>query len=148
MRRRMMVWLALLWLVGCTSPSVPLEAVVEQGNAYMSAYQRWDKETMTRFYSPRMFSAIPEEAWWRNLENKRSQLGTLQSFSLMHKSKDTRFSGVFFILQYKTIYEHGEGREIITFVEPVEEPGKVKIFAHTIQIKRLYDHSAKDDQGS
>ncbi|GEM_PF-4517855 len=138
MRRLVMVWLALLGLAGCVSPSVPLEAVVEQGNAYMSAYQRWDRETMARFYSPKMFSAMPEEAWWENLEDKRRQLGALKSFSLMNKSKDTRFSGVFFILQYKTVYERGEGREIVTFVEPVEEGGRVKIFAHTIQIKRLF----------
>jgi len=124
-------------LSACVDTGVPLEAVVAQGDEYMAAYQAWDKEKMATFYSPKMFTRMPEEAWWETLEEKRRQLGALQSYRLMNKSKDTRFSGIFYILQYKTVYENGEAREVVTFIEPVDEDS-LKIFAHSIQIKRLH----------
>ncbi len=137
--KRWRAWalMALITLLSaCVDTGVPLETVVAQGNEYMAAYQAWDKEKMASFYSPRMFTRMPEEAWWEMLEEKRRQLGALKSYSLMGKSKDTRFSGIFYILQYKTVYEHGDAREVITFIEPVDEDS-LKIFAHSIQIRRL-----------
>ncbi len=145
-------WLMLLWgllsLGGCgVDTGVPLEVVVERGNAYMEALKRRDLETAFAFYDEKFFNVMPEEGWREYLEDLERKLGPMQSFSLMYKSKDTRFSGIFYILQYKTTYARGEAREVVTFIEPVEGR-ELKIYAHKVFIKRLREAPAEGEDAT
>ena len=63
-------------------------------------------------------------------------LGPLKSYTLESETADTRFSGDFYILQYHTVYAHGDAHEIITIREPSDKD-QFHIIGDHIQAKGL-----------
>lgn len=119
-------------LTACVDTGPSVNYVVDRGNEYMAALKARDYDKAFTFYGEEFFTTQPAEAWREYLDHAHESLGAMDSFKLAHKSKDTRFSGIFYVLQYKTEYANDNAREIVTFVYPIDSK-ELKIFAHNIQ---------------
>lgn len=134
------IWIALtaglFLLTGCVQTGPSMETVANIGDEYMQAMQSRDLDKVFSYYADDFFTVKPEEEWRDYLEEVNATLGEMQSYRLVAKTKDTRFSGIFYILQYRTKYANESAKETLILVEPVDTK-ELKIFGHKIDSKGL-----------
>ncbi len=136
--------LAILWsgiallfaLQGCVQSGPSAETAARVGDEYLQAIQQGDEGKIFGYYAADFFKVKPKEEWQSYLHEVHDKLGNLKGFKLVAKNKDTRFSGIFYILQYRTTYAKGTARETIILEEPLDT-NQLKIFGHKIDSKAL-----------
>lgn len=113
-----------------------METVTKVADEYMQALQQKQFEQVFGYYADDFFTVKPEDSWREYLQQVQATLGDLKDYRLVNKTKDTRFSGIFYILQYKTTYANETANETLILVEPIETK-ELKIFGHKIDAKGL-----------
>lgn len=109
-------------LGGCDEVRTPkMQNAEPLAQKLLTARQHQDWNTALSCYGHAFFRNMGKESWLHYLQHVQKVLGPLKSFTLESKTADTRFSGDFYILQYHTVYAHGDAHEIITIREPSDK---------------------------
>jgi hypothetical protein len=124
---------ALLFGCGADGPS---DLEVEQfGAAFFSALQRKDFDRALTFYDKEFFRGRAPEQWKAQLQETQSRLGELTSAELKRKQADIRYSGKFYIHEYRVIYSRGVAWETVTLFVP-NGSLEVRVFGHTTKVSQ------------
>ena len=133
----MALLMAMVTLAGCDEVRTPSVQNAEPlAQKLFTAEQHQDWNTALSCYGHAFFRNKGKEAWLSYLQHVQQVLGPLKSYTLESEAADTRFSGDFYILQYHTVYAHGDAHEIITIREPSDKD-QFHIIGHHITAKGL-----------
>lgn len=128
---------AMVLLGGCDEVRTPKVQDAEPlAQKLLTAIEHQDWNTALSCYGHAFYRNIGKDAWLSYLKHVNTVLGPLKSYTLESETADTRFSGDFYILQYHTIYAHGDAHEIITIREPSDK-NTFSIIGHHIQANGL-----------
>lgn len=109
-------------LSGCDEVRTPnMNNAEPLAQKLLNAREHQDWNTALSLYGHAFYRNIGRDSWLTYLKHVQKVLGPLKSYTLESKAADTRFSGDFYILQYHTVYAHGEAHEIITIREPSDK---------------------------
>lgn len=109
-------------LSGCDEVRTPnMQTAEPLAKKLLDARVHQDWNTALSCYGHAFYRNIGKDAWLAYLKHVQKVLGPLKSYTLESKTADTRFSGDFYILQYHTVYAHGDAHEIITIREPSDK---------------------------
>lgn len=121
-------------LFGCGSDG-PSEAAVEQfGRGFFAALQSREFDHALTFYDDEFFKTRPREQWKSQLQDTQARLGDLQAAELKRKQADLRYSGKFYIFEYRVTYAREVAWETVTLFVP-NGRDEVRVFGHTIKAK-------------
>lgn len=121
-------------LSGCGSDG-PSEAAVEQfGRGFFSALQSREFDRALTFYDDEFFKTRSREQWKSQLQDMQTRLGDLQAAELKRKQADLRYSGKFYIFEYRVTYAREVAWETVTLFVP-NGRDEVRVFGHTIKAK-------------
>ena len=103
---------------------------------YFEALKGGDLDKAIDMYSEEFFARFPKESWRQQLQRLSTELGPIKAYSFRNKQADSRYSGKFYIYQYDTIHESGEGKEkrakhTITFIQSINSTD-IKLVGHRI----------------
>lgn len=109
-------------LSGCDEVRTPnMQAAEPLAQKLLNAREHQDWNTALSCYGHAFYRNFGKNSWLTYLKHVQKVLGPLKSYTLESKTADTRFSGDFYILQYHTVYSHGDAHEIITIREPSDK---------------------------
>ena len=133
----MALLVAVVTLAGCDEVRTPSVKDAEPlAQKLLTAREHQDWNTALSCYGHAFYRNTGKEAWLNYLQHVQQALGPLKSYTLESETADTRFSGDFYILQYHTVYAHGDAHEIITIREPSDKD-QFHIIGDHIQAKGL-----------
>jgi len=103
---------------------------------YFDALKSGDLDKAISMYSDEFFERFPKTTWRQQLQRLSTELGSIKAYSFRNKQADSRYSGKFYIYQYDTIHESGEGKEqrakhTITFIQSINSDD-IKLVGHRI----------------
>lgn len=123
-------------LASCEGDVPDDDAVVQRGIAFYDLLKTKNFDGALDLYAPEFFQSRPRDEWKQHLQTIQQKLGDLQSFELKRQQADLRYSGKFFIYEYRVVYVNETSWETVTFFVPVAG-GEVKVFGHQIKAKGI-----------
>ncbi len=123
-----------LALAGCQIGPPSSGAAERVASEYYQAIKAQDLAGAVMFYQDT--NVQPREQWLQQLEDQREKLGDLQSYELVETTVNTVFSGVRYILRYKTRYTQATATETLIMFESVSD-SKMVIQGLTLRSRAL-----------
>ncbi|MEK6749662.1 MAG: hypothetical protein AABY83_10710 [Pseudomonadota bacterium] len=107
---------------------------VQQTNLYMDALKASDFDAAWKFYARDFFMTHSEEGWRDYLQGVEKKRGKMQRYEVSDQQMDIRYSGTFFIVNYRVWYANSKksSSQIVTMIEPVTG-GPMQIYAHKLE---------------
>lgn len=131
-----LMFFSLTLLAACEEQG-PSEMQVEKiGTQYFEAIKNKNFDQAVNLYAEEIFATRSRDQWHADLETNAKTMGDLQRYELKNAQSDTRFSGKFYILEYKTFYTKDIAWEILTMVNPVNS-NEIKLLGHKIKARGL-----------
>lgn len=133
MKSRILILLiSVVLLSACSVSGVSNQTAATKGKALYEAIKSGDIDKAIEQYADKFFEMRSRDQWREQLDDMKQQLGELQSYEITKLSSDTRFSGKFFIFEYKVVYSNGKTWETLTMVNPIDTKD-VELIAHKIK---------------
>ena len=120
-------------MTACSVSGVSNQAAAAKGKALFDAMIEGDMDKVMSTYSEKFFESRPPDQWRDHLESVRKQSGDIKSYEITRLSSDTRFSGKFFIFEYRNVRTNGTTWETLTMVNPIDTKD-VELIAHKIKV--------------
>lgn len=120
-------------LFACSGPGMSSKAPAEKGNALLESLKQGNIEEAMEKYSEKFFEMKSRESWREQLENINKKVGQIQTYEIKQLSSDTRYSGKFFIFEYKVVHANGATWQTLTLVNP-NNTQDAELIGHKIKI--------------
>lgn len=128
-----------LLLGACDTSPPPDQGVADKiAENFMNALNKHDYDLALSMVSDEFFDTRSRGEWIAYFKDVAGIMGEMTSMHLKNKLDDTRLSGTFYIYEYRTKYEHGLGKELITMIHKINTgDAPLKIFSYKIESSKL-----------
>jgi hypothetical protein len=122
-----------VFLIACSVSGVSNKAAADKGKAVLEALKSGNIDNALASYSDKFFVMQSRNSWRDRLENISKEIGQIQTYEIRKLNSDTRYSGKFFIIEYKVVHGNGSTWQTLNMVNP-NDTDKVELIGHKIKI--------------
>ncbi|MDX8398181.1 MAG: hypothetical protein R8K49_07685 [Mariprofundaceae bacterium] len=119
--RLFITFLALIGLSSCLTQADQQAQADKIISEFHQAIQLKQWDAASQFIEPSYFKQKPKKHWQNYLNQIQVQLGDIESFNIISKSKDPRFGGDFYIYIVSIKHKHGFSHETVTIFQSLDK---------------------------
>jgi len=139
MRKNVVAMLLLLFLASCSNTPMESGRAEQMLAAFHSAWEKGNVDDMLSLYDSSFLVSQGRDAWRKKLVAYSSRLGRLKTIRQSSSQVDARFSGDYYIYQFRLGFEGGVLRETITLYTKLNQD-KMLIVGHVLKSSSSSNH--------
>lgn len=113
------------------------DAAKQIAQQFFDALHKGDYEQVFALSSEELFLSRGKEEWKTYFKKVEATMGPLQSYNLKEPFVSTRYSGTFYMYEYRSKFENGLGKELITMVHQINSDVPLRVSGYKIESSKL-----------